>query len=550
MKRSKAKEYLAAIASIGTLSGNVDASQFDGSYGVQSGGYLDGSEQRKEDTPRASQAVSRSLATGEGEVDFSKGMYVTYEGAGELGVWVARSGCGSSGDGGGSVGVMTLDGTALAGYDFAHTEQVVSWGPGDCSSRRVPVSIIDDHEYEKKIESAYLKLVGAQGVQIGSSGGAEFIIWDNDFPAESCLGNTVVMENRYVGSGDWINCEGAVSLEVHNSHVGSSGGMNLSSDRAVIRPPFGVERGGYFIVSAVSTPTEKASRSFFRDEADEGAFRSLRRDSVVNGPPSRSMKNSNDRTVRADQIALEDSSIYPNSRSKVIFATEKSLMRQDKNGMSDVYLYDLFGKNLSLVSKGDAGYALNGESRGGYVDPEERYAVFEFREREFGAELASSSRIGVYSIEAQKLDLIDARVAGIEYGPVIDSRGENILFDNELSEGVNAVTHLKKIDGMWRAREWLYDEGGEGAQVIPAVSADGLYAAVLVIPDDSFGNPVVWVVDMGSNRQIQVSYHGETPTTIREIRGGFSKDGSHVIWKNYSGNQGTGESWIPNPFLY
>jgi Ca2+-binding RTX toxin-like protein/murein DD-endopeptidase MepM/ murein hydrolase activator NlpD/uncharacterized protein YcfL len=98
-----------------------------------------------------------------------------------------------------SVNYATVDGTALAGSDYAAVSGVLAFAPGEVV-KTVRVAVLDDSVVEGA-EAFRLALSNVQGAQVGQAQ-ARVVIAPNDGPVQTTP--TVSIEDAWVGEGDGV----------------------------------------------------------------------------------------------------------------------------------------------------------------------------------------------------------------------------------------------------------------------------------------------------------------------------------------------------------
>jgi hypothetical protein len=163
--------------------------------------------------------------------------------------------------------------------------------------------------------------------------------------------------------------------------------------------------------------------------------------------------------------------------ARVVLATTAPLVAADGNGLMDVYLYDVATGDVRLLSATAAGVAGNGASLQPRMDGGGNYVVF----ASTAADLVAGDRNGVadiylYDLQAQQLVRVSygepgGEVTAASLHPAIASDRPLVLYDREDEQG------QRRIYG------YDYNWPGAGTTALtdgfdshhPAVSADGRY---------------------------------------------------------------------------
>lgn len=159
-----------------------------------------------------------------GILQLSSSDYAVNESSGNVIVTVTRIG-GTNGTVGATL-TMTLS-TAVAGQDYTGTSSVVSFGPGDASSRIVAIPIVNDNTAEPAESFSVTLSAPTGGATLGAPIAAVVSIRDNDPPASPVLTLTPHTKRLDVS---WNAVPTALRYKVFLNPDGVSGFTQLGAD--------------------------------------------------------------------------------------------------------------------------------------------------------------------------------------------------------------------------------------------------------------------------------------------------------------------------------
>jgi len=164
-----------------------------------------GADERQESCSGGSEPTPGSARFSASSYSGSEGQSVT--------ISIQRS---AGSDGAASVRVVTANGTATAGSDFAEVSQTVSWANGDATTRTLQIPLLADQSVEGS-ETFTVRLGDASGVSLGSPSTATATITDTTSAPDLDPGSA------RLGSTGYSGAEGtAVAITVQR--VGGSDG--------------------------------------------------------------------------------------------------------------------------------------------------------------------------------------------------------------------------------------------------------------------------------------------------------------------------------------
>jgi trimeric autotransporter adhesin len=159
-----------------------------------------------------------------GILQLSSSDYAVNESSGNVIVTVTRIG-GTNGTVGATLTLTPA--TAVAGQDYTGTSSVVSFGPGDASSRIVAIPIVNDNTAEPAESFSVALSAPTGGATLGAPIAAVVSIRDNDPPASPVL--TLTPQTKRLDLS-WIAVPTALRYKVFLNPDGVSGFTQLGAD--------------------------------------------------------------------------------------------------------------------------------------------------------------------------------------------------------------------------------------------------------------------------------------------------------------------------------
>jgi len=315
-------------------------------------------------------------------------------------------------------------------------------------------------------------------------------------------------------SGGPILCTADSSLRAHTDVQDMSGGDLLYAAPLVhLEPGFSVLSGGRFYAgnppgtaAIVSARPQISANRLARDPSDV-AVTSRR-------------YHWNDLSLEIRQ-RLERMGMEPGEAKDIqsdvngqrfIFATRQGLLDGDRNGVSDVYLYDAASDRLRLLSHNPEGLAGNGPSDHPAIDALAERIVFQSEADDLVADDTNhGSDLFLADGLSDGLIRLTDHAAGDTRHPAIDAFGSRLLYDRTDSVGTPGVYDRINLDGA----EFPLAVSSDVGYHMPAISADGAFIAYI-----ETGGPgcVVHIEAADDDRHSQLDcpqVEGDTPWKIR-----------------------------------
>ena len=260
-----------------------------------------------------------------------------------------------------------------------------------------------------------------------------------------------------------------------------------SAPRIQLTPNFRVAKGAFFRAISVAPPT--SSKPATPDLAQRAAAPvSVQTASPLPQAPVRLRL---DRFPAALVALLREAGAQvaeghaDAAGQRIVFATDAALLGNDRNGLGDVYLFDIATGQLRLLSVGLSGQAANGPSDQPRIDGGGQYVVFASAADDLiAADQNGVADIYLYELASGRIEPVglDARSAprGDAANPVIATSRPEILYDRG-PEG--QWRHIYRADYQWPNLEpqvLSYDLDEQDRPLDnhhPAVSADGRFVA-------------------------------------------------------------------------
>lgn len=248
----------------------------------------------------------------------------------------------------------------------------------------------------------------------------------------------------------------------------------------------------------------------------------------------------------------------------------------DRNGYSDIFLYDLHTDEIELISKGIGGYQTDEDNIWPNISADGRYVVYSSR--------ASNLVVDDTKLPGQRYDLyVYDRVSGvtervsknnareeIDGNPLAASISANgrfiafssnarnlVLGDTNLTSDVFVHDRVRDVtERVSVASDGTEGNGGSGISHGPSISDDGRFVAFdsqasNLVPHDTNTASDVFVHDrlLGTTERVSVSSYGEqadprrlptqTSGSYLPLPGSMSPDGRYIVFASDAGNLGT-----------
>ena len=242
--------------------------------------------------------------------------------------------------------------------------------------------------------------------------------------------------------------------------------------------------------------------------------------------------------------------LLADDESWLLFETTQDLLTADQNGVSDIYRLDLIREELLLVSRTPQGFAANGPSRYPASDGPGELLVFQSD----ASNLVKDDDNGVSDIflhDAHLNETTRLTVGGADAAahPALDAEGVDVLYDQRRKDGQRQVM----IKDLWAdsAPEPISLVQSSTGELFdnhhPAISADGRFVAYLEAQAGTT-EPIcsVHFFDRDTARYQQLTCPEALASAPEAARPSFSADGTQLIWFFF----GVEETVVvPNPLL-
>jgi Tol biopolymer transport system component len=232
----------------------------------------------------------------------------------------------------------------------------------------------------------------------------------------------------------------------------------------------------------------------------------------------------------------------------IAFTTIAALVPEDRNGISDVYLYDRGTRTVSLVSQAPGGAAANGASRNPRISADGRYIVFESIANTLVAD-DTNQAIDVFRRDRLTGTTVRISVAtgGVQAGgdssdPRLSDDGNRIAFTSKAFDLVagdaNGASDIfvRDLAAGTTTRVSVSAIGADAdlASSEPAISGDGRFvaftsAATNLVAGDTNGVTDIFVRDLAAGTTSRVSVSSTGGQADKASTGAsLSRDGQFV----------------------
>ena len=291
-----------------------------------------------------------------------------------------------------------------------------------------------------------------------------------------------------------------------------------------------------------------------------------------------SSRNS-DGLALGDYLFALNPSISANGRF-VAFRTRNILDDIDKNGITDVYVYDKLTKKNTLVSISSTGVLANNDSDSPSISADGRYVAF----RSFASNLVSgdtnnetdifvhdratrlTTRVNVHSDGSQAASVDEFLFFYTVSKPSLSADGRFVAFtssshnlvDNDLNDNDDTFVHDRVTKQTSRVS--INSSGGEGISSIgsvggitvgfgsPSISANGRFIAFTshftnLVPSDTNNTFDVFVHDRTTKKTSRVSVAFDTSQgNLDSFQPKISANGRFVTFSSYASNLVAGDT--------
>jgi hypothetical protein len=218
----------------------------------------------------------------------------------------------------------------------------------------------------------------------------------------------------------------------------------------------------------------------------------------------------------------------------LIFETKEDILPNDRNGVSDIYRFDLVTETLSVLSHTREGWAGNGPSRYPAADALGELVVFQSD----ADDLVEDDRNGVTDIFLHDVALgtitrLTDLATEASAHPAVDAYGSDVLYDQRGEGGQRRILVERLGDGGLPEEVSLgEDDAGERLDNHhPAISADGRFIAYLEArADGSEPRCQVHVFDRDSGRYRRMPCPVAVAAEADAARPYFHDDGRYLEW--------------------
>ncbi len=218
-----------------------------------------------------------------------------------------------------------------------------------------------------------------------------------------------------------------------------------------------------------------------------------------------------------------------------VFATNAGLTDQDRNGLSDVYLYDALALELELLSAAPSGAAAAGPSWQPRIDAGGQLAVFVSPAPNLTADDGNSwNDLFLYRVPLRTLERItrvtDAAPEGDAINPVIGVAETSAEVFYELRHAHSPRT-IRGIDlTQTPPQDFPVANGANTDHFLPAVTDHGDYLAwIEQRPTEPEATCAIQIQDRADSRQILLSQPASL-CAVNGFRPIFSSDTQKLLW--------------------